>query len=62
VVHVDATLIRADVAWESLGERHADAVMARDGESEADHEAATVAARPRAERDGKRTAGTRRSA
>lgn len=55
VVHIDATLIRADVAWESLGARHADAVMAQDGGSEADHEAATVAARPRAERDGKQT-------
>ena len=28
VVHIDASLIRADVSWESLVERHADAVMA----------------------------------
>jgi hypothetical protein len=27
-VHVDATLIRADVSWESLVERHAEQVMA----------------------------------
>jgi len=34
VVHIDATLIRADVAWESLGERHADAVLAQcDGDT-----------------------------
>jgi transposase len=32
VVHVDATLIRADVAWESLGQRHADTVLAQDDE------------------------------
>jgi hypothetical protein len=29
VVHVDATLIRADVSWESLGVRHADAALAQ---------------------------------
>ena len=29
VVHIDATLIRADVSWESLGLRHADAAMAQ---------------------------------
>ena len=33
VVHVDATLIRADVAWESLGQRHADTVLAQDDEA-----------------------------
>jgi len=33
VVHFDATLIRADVAWESLGERHADAVLAQGDEN-----------------------------
>src|SRR3954464_4606747 len=27
VVHIDATLIRADVAWESLGERHVQTVL-----------------------------------
>jgi hypothetical protein len=26
IVHVDASLIRADVAWESLARRHVDAV------------------------------------
>jgi len=26
-VHVDATLIRADVSWESLGEAHVEQVM-----------------------------------
>jgi hypothetical protein len=30
VVHIDTTLIGADVAWESVGERHADAVLAED--------------------------------
>ena len=29
VVHIDATLIRADVSWEGLGVRHADAAMAQ---------------------------------
>src|SRR5579871_3385201 len=27
VVHIDATLIRADVSWDSLGVQHADAVL-----------------------------------
>jgi transposase len=56
VVHIDATLIRPDVAWESLGERHADAVFAQDGEPESQpspHSEET--ARRRAERDGKQT-------
>ena len=35
VVHIDASLIRADVSWESLVERHADEVMAENrGEAE----------------------------
>jgi Transposase DDE domain len=58
VVHIDATLIRADVAWESLGGRHADAVPAQDGETAGTAkpgEAADRTARQRAERDGKRT-------
>lgn len=56
VVHVDATLIRADVAWESLGERHADAVLAQDGTvSPPMPEDAPRTARRRAERDGKQT-------
>ena len=33
VVHVDASLIRADVSWESLAERHADEVV-RENDSE----------------------------
>ena len=54
MVHIDATLIRADVSWESLGVQHADAVLAQDGgDGEAADEA--VAAKRRAERDGKQT-------
>jgi IS5 family transposase len=59
VVHIDATLIRADVAWESLGERHADAVLAQDSEAPATGGAAEAAiaktAERRAERDSKQT-------
>ena len=33
VMHVDATLIRADAGWESLVDRHADAAAEADGES-----------------------------
>ena len=56
VVHIDATLIRADVAWESLGVRHAEAVLAQNAEG-ADAEAPDTApaAKLRAERDGKQT-------
>ena len=39
VVHIDASLIRADVSWESLVERHADEVMAENrGEEEIEAE------------------------
>ena len=38
VVHIDASLIRADVSWESLVERHADEVIA-ENRSEAEIEA-----------------------
>jgi transposase len=55
VVHVDATLIRADVAWESLAVRHADAVLAQDAEGNAPEPGAASAAKLLAERDGKRT-------
>lgn len=58
VVHVDATLIRADVAWESLGERHADAVLAQDAHAASDDtpSAAEGEAGPRrAKRDGRQT-------
>src|SRR5579864_3075394 len=54
VVHIDATLIRADVAWESLGAQHADAVLAQDGDDEPDPEAVDAKrAKRQAERDGK---------
>jgi transposase len=64
VVHIDATLIRADVAWESLGERHADAVLAQGGgeaaaaqpgEPDAAQPDAAQQAQRKAERDGKQT-------
>ena len=59
VVHIDAPLIRADVSWESLGVRHADAVLAQGGDgaqpSEVDTAATEAAAKRRAERDGKQT-------
>ena len=56
VVHIDATLIRADVLWESLGVRHADASMAQDDDT-APGEASTTAqtAKVRRERDGKQS-------
>ena len=54
VVHIDATLIRADVAWESLGVRHADAVLAQDDAGGGEPDAARAAKR-KAERDGKQT-------
>ena len=34
VVHVDASLVRADVSWESLVERHMDEVMAKNAGEE----------------------------
>jgi transposase len=56
VVHVDATLIRADVAWESLGSRHADAVLAQDpGAGLADEPDPSRATKLLAERDGKQS-------
>lgn len=58
VVHIDATLIRADVAWESLARRHADAVLAQDGADNATESGAAAteaAARQRVKRDGKQT-------
>ncbi len=55
VVHVDATLIRADVSWEGLGTRHVDAMLAQDGEDAAGPEGTAKAERRRAERDGKQT-------
>ena len=35
-VHVDATLIRADVSWESIAERHADEVVRENDDDESD--------------------------
>ena len=36
VVHVDATLIRADVSWKSMVDRHADAVASGNGDAAAE--------------------------
>jgi len=56
VVHIDATLIRADVSWESLGVRHADAAMAQgDGDPPNETGVTAQAAKARAERDGKQS-------
>lgn len=56
VVHIDATLIRADVAWESLGRQHADAVLAQNGTDLADPEAvAATEAKLQAERNGRQS-------
>ncbi len=51
VVHIDATLIRADVSWESLGLRHVEASTVQDG----DEQLASTVTKVRAERDGKQT-------
>ena len=56
VVHIDATLIRADVSWESLGIKHADAAMAQDGGGPSNVSASTAdLAKARAERNGKQS-------
>ena len=56
VVHIDATLIRADVSWESLGIKHSDAAMAQD---DGDPSSATgvkiQTAKARAEHDAKQS-------
>ncbi len=55
IVHIDATLIRADVSWESLGVQHADASVAQnDGEPVAPN-ARDQTAKAHAERHGKQT-------
>ena len=36
IVHVDASLIRAEVSWESLAVRHLDAISEANGDAEAD--------------------------
>jgi transposase len=38
IVHVDASLIRADVAWESLARRHVDEMIDANGDGDADGE------------------------
>ena len=56
VVHIDATLIRADVSWESLGVRHADAALAQiDGTPPNEARTKTQTAKARKERDGKQS-------
>ncbi len=55
VVHVDATLIRADVSWESLGEQHADAVLAQGDADASSTSAKPSSAEQRQERDGKQS-------
>jgi transposase len=56
VVHIDATLIRADVWWESLGIRHADAAMAQDDDAPSNETGAQVRKiQARAGRDGKQS-------
>jgi transposase len=36
IVHVDASLIRADIAWESLAQRHVEAISTANGDADAD--------------------------
>ena len=56
VVHIDATLIRADVSWESLGIKHANAAMDQDdGDPPNEAGAKACTARARAERNGKQS-------
>lgn len=51
IVHVDASLIRADVAWESLAVRHVGAVSAANGETPVDQNDARK--RPDSKKTGK---------
>ena len=56
VVHVDATLIRADVSWESLGIRHADAAMVQsDGDRSGETGVEAELVKARTERDRKQS-------
>ena len=56
VVHIDATLIRADVSWEGLGVRHADAAMAQgDGSLPGEATANVDAVKDRTDRDRKQS-------
>lgn len=51
-VYIDAMLIRADVAWESLGRQHANAVLAHDGTDVSHPEVVTEATKLEADRHG----------
>ena len=53
VVHVDATLVRADAGWESMVDRHAGAVAAENGDAEEDA-APPGGKRKKSQRDGSR--------
>lgn len=56
VVHIDATLIRADVPCESLGVRHAEAALAQDHDAPSNKNGAQArATKSRAERDAKQS-------
>lgn len=56
VVHIDATLIRADVSWESLGLKEVDAARTQDdSDRPSDPGAKTQTAKIHAERDGKQS-------
>ena len=56
VVHISAKLIRADVSWESLGIRHADAAMDQsDGDLASTAEKKADPAKAHAERDRKQS-------
>jgi transposase len=56
VVHIDATLIRADVSWEGLGVGHADAAMAQgDGSLPGEATANVDAVKDRTDRDRKQS-------
>ena len=56
MVHIDATLIRADVSWESLGIRHADAALAQgDGDPSSQTGAKAEPAKALAERNCKQS-------
>src|SRR5919199_1880919 len=45
VVHIDSTLIRADVSWDAIARRHADAVEAAGGDGDATEPAASEPAK-----------------
>ena len=53
VVHVDASLIRADVSWESLSVRHVDAMAEANGDGAAEVAAAAEDVRRRSKKTGR---------